>query len=168
MNASATERPLEPAVFLIEDEAAVRGVLLRIFARANIKVQSFASAEDFLNAVDPTALRGCLVVDLSLPGMDGLALQQRLIALQVDLPLIFVTGSADVGKATTGMRAGALDLLEKPFDADHLVKRVQEALGIDEQRYAERAQWAAVDVRLAQLTAREREVLEQIIAGHAN
>jgi len=168
MNASTTDRPREPVVFVIEDEPALRSLLLRIFSRASINVEAFASAEDFLQSVDPLAARGCLLVDMSLPGMDGLALQQTLLARQVLLPLIFLTGSADVSKATAGMRAGALDLIEKPFDADHLLNRVRDALDVDTQRRAERTLWEEVDARLTELTAREREVLDQIVDGHTN
>ena len=157
----------EPTVFLVEDEAALRRLLLRIFERSEIKAEAFASAEDFLAAFDPE-WPGCLLLDLSLPGISGLQLQQKLRDAHAGLPVIFLTGSADVGDATAGMRAGAFDLLEKPFDDAHLLNRVREALDLDRRQRAERAVWREIDECLASLSPREREVLELVVSGHAS
>jgi two-component system, LuxR family, response regulator FixJ len=158
---------LEPTVFVVEDESALLSVLLRTLQRAGMKAAGFASAEDFLAAFRPEQ-PGCLLLDVSLPGMSGLQLQEALRQRNARLPIIFVTGSADVSVATAGMKAGAVDLIEKPFQDEWLFGRVREALELDRQRRAEHASWLDIDLRIAALTTREREVLDHIVAGHAN
>ncbi len=157
----------EPTVYLVEDEPALRKLLLRVFERAGIKAEAFASAEEFLAAFDPE-WPGCLLLDLSLPGMSGLQLQQKLRDVHARLPVIFLTGSADVADATAGMRAGAFDLLEKPFEDGHLISRVREALDLDRRQRAERALWRQINECVESLSVREREVLDLVVSGHAN
>ena len=157
----------EPTVYLVEDEAALRKLLLRVFERSEFKAEAFASAEDFLAVFDPE-WPGCLLLDLSLPGMSGLQLQQKLRDAQARLPVIFLTGSADVADATAGMRAGAFDLLEKPFEDAHLLSRVREALELDRRQRAERALWREINECVTSLSVREREVLDLVVSGHAN
>lgn len=145
----------------------MRSVLLRTFKRAGINAAGFACAEDFLAAFRPEH-PGCLLLDVSLPGMSGLQLQEALRERKAGLPIIFLTGSADVSIATAGMRAGAVDLIEKPFEDEWLFSRVREAMELDRQRRAEHATWRDIDLRIGALTAREREVLDHVVAGHAN
>jgi FixJ family two-component response regulator len=156
-----------PSVFVVEDDPFMRDLLLRVLQRAQIESHAFESAEAFLSALEPD-VQGCLLLDLTLPGMNGLALQETLRTRKVSMPVIFLTGSADVESATAGMRGGALDMIEKPFEEDRLLQRVREALDIDRRRRAERAQWGDINERVGSLTAREREVLDLVVAGHAN
>jgi two-component system, LuxR family, response regulator FixJ len=161
------EADTEPVVAIVEDEESVRSLLLRSCARAGIKAEGFASAEDFLAAFRPEQ-PGCLVLDVSLPGMSGLQLQQELRERNARVPIIFLTGRADVSVATTGMRAGAVDMLEKPFEPELLFERLREALELDRQHRAEQLAWKEINARIETLTARERQVLDHIVAGHAN
>jgi len=103
-----------------------------------------------------------------LSGMSGLQLQETLRERKARLPIIFLTGSADVSIATAGMKAGAVDLLEKPFQNELLFERVHEALELDRQHRQEQAAWKDINLRMEALTAREREVLDHVVAGHAN
>ncbi len=163
----SVEAASEPTVFIVEDEALVSDLLLRSFVRAGMKAQAYASAEEFL-AVITAEQTGCLLLDVSLPGMSGLQLQQTLRERQIRLPVIILTGSADVSIATACMKAGALDLIEKPFESDLLLERVREALELDRQYRRDQSVWKDIDLRINTLTLREREVLDRVVAGHAN
>jgi FixJ family two-component response regulator len=132
----------------------------------SLTVETFASAGEFLSRFEDRP--GCLVLDLRMPGMSGLELQQRLAALGSPLPIIFLTGHGDVPDAVAAMRAGAVDFLRKPFRDQDLLDRIQRALDLDAQRRAEAVGVAAIRARLERLTRREREVLDRVVEGQPN
>ncbi len=154
-------------MYIVDDDAAVRtavGMLMRSVGHRSL---TFGSAAEFLASYDP-AQGGCLVLDVRMPGMSGLEVQERLNQIGDPIPIIFVTGHGDVPMAVQAMHAGAEDFLQKPFRDQDLIDRVNQAL----ERSATCAQTEFVrrdvEARLNSLTAREREVLDMIVDGHAN
>ena len=156
-----------PTVFLVDDQGAILKALSRLLASAGFDVMAFESAEDFLDAGHHDA-PGCLVLDLSMPGMNGLALQTALAQRACVLPLIFLTGHGDIDSGITAMKLGALDFLTKPVDDERLIGAVRVA--IDKNRVLRQAQRERVSIlaRLASLTPREREVLDLLVEGKLN
>jgi len=157
----------EPTVHVVDDDEAVRRALCMLFRSDGLRTADYAAPAEFLDAVTPE-MTGCIVLDIRMPGMDGLDLHQRLLEREIAMPVIFLTGHADVPKAVRAMKQGALDFIEKPFDDEHLLRRVQYALtkgALQKHRKAERDRLAE---RLGQLTPREREALNLIVAGHTN
>jgi FixJ family two-component response regulator len=160
-------KEVTPSVYLIDDDESVRTSLARLLSSEGYVVSLHASAEDFLSRHDPDA-PGCAIVDLGLPGMDGLAIQQSLHAGGIVRPLVFLTGHGDIPTSVKAMKAGAVDFLTKPVDASVLLVAVAGALERDRQERREGEQRRAVAQRLASLTAREREVLKHVVAGRLN
>jgi FixJ family two-component response regulator len=156
-----------PSVYLIDDDESVRTSLARLLAAEGYAVSTHPSAEDFLSRHDPGA-PGCAIVDLGLPGMDGLEIQQSLRSGGVARPLIFLTGRGDIPSSVQAMKAGAVDFLTKPVDASVLLSAVADALERDRTERREGEQRHSVEQRLASLTAREREVLRHVAAGRLN
>ena len=152
-------------VYLVEDDAAVREALTRLLAEIGCRVEAVASAEEFL-ALDREADPACILLDVRLPGMSGLALQEQLSA--IGLPIIFLTGHGDVPMAVDAMKKGALDFLTKPVDEDVLLEAVARALAADRRRRRERRRVESVRGRVATLTPRERQVLRRVISGAPN
>jgi FixJ family two-component response regulator len=153
-----------PRVFLVDDDAAVRDALELVLRAAGLVVCAFDSAESFVRAYSPD-LPGCLVLDIHLPGMDGLALQAKFAQEDIALPIIMISGQADIATAVGSMRKGAVSFIEKPFDTEELVRLVREALARDADARRLAQQSAAGDVLLAALSPREREVLDRVLAG---
>lgn len=159
--------PSNIVVHLIDDDEAVRQSLAFLLATAGLAVRVYESADKFLDTV-ATLQPGCVVSDVRMPGTDGLELQRRLNALGVTLPVIIMTGHADVPLAVEAMKAGAVDFIEKPFEDTLLLSAIQTALdrhGKSIQRDAEVAQLRA---RLSGLSVRERQVLDGLLAGYPN
>jgi two-component system response regulator FixJ len=156
-----------PTVFVFDDEEPFRNCLWRLFRLAALKVQMFASAPEFLEQYK-SDMPGCLVLDVRMPDMNGLELQEMLSARGIEIPIIFLTGSSDVPIAVKAMKAGAFDFIEKPFEHEVLLERVVEAIAFDAENRRERALSGGAQRRLALLTPRERDVLEGIIAGQSN
>ena len=157
----------EPTVFVVDDDRAMRDSLSWLLDSVGLRVRSYATAAEFLADHDP-AQPGCLVLDVRMPGMSGLDLQAELARRGVELPTIVITGHAEVSMAVRAVKAGALDFIEKPFSDQLLLDRVRQALEIDlEVREVRRRREDALR-RLATLTAREREVLDLVVAGKAN
>lgn len=154
----------EAIVFVVDDEPAMRNSLRRLFQSAGLAVQAYGSAQEFLDAYRPDAA-GCLILDVRMPGMSGLELQKELAARNIKVPLIFLTGSADVSMAVEAMRAGAADFLEKPFDNEILLARARMALAQGARIQQDLGELAGIEQRLARLTPREREVMELMVAG---
>ncbi len=156
------EMPL--TIFVVDDDAAVRDSLRWLIESTGMTVATYSSAEEFLADFDGHR-PGCLVLDARLPGLDGLALQERLRERQIDLPIIIITGHADVPMAIQALKAGAVDFIEKPFDDDTLLNSIRlatrEAADL-RLRTARRNEAAA---RVQQLTPREHQVLELVAAG---
>jgi FixJ family two-component response regulator len=154
-------------VYVVEDDAAVRDALAQLLEGKRFRVKLFESAERFLEACNP-GQAGCLLLDMKLPGMSGIELQEALAARRVDLPIIFLTGHGDVPSSVRALRAGAVDFLQKPADSRTLLARVSEALAQDAVRRTQRASQDAARKALQELTARERDVLPLVLAGHSS
>lgn len=152
-------------IYIVDDDEAVRDSLGALLESQGYEVRGFPSGEDFLRAYR-AGLRGCLLVDLQMPGMDGFALVERLKAAGSKLPVVVVTGHGDVPLAVKAMKAGAVDFLQKPYANEVMLEVVQRALA-SEVSY-EDIDGDAVMSRVAALTPRERDVLEQLVVGHPN
>lgn len=162
-------QPAAPSatVFIVDDDEAVRDSLALLISSVGLSVSTFSSANEFVESYDPAA-RGCLILDVRLPGMSGLELQQKLSDSGADLPIVFITGHGDVPMAVRAMRRGAVDFLQKPFSDQDLLDRVQQALAEQSARREEVESKATIARRIASLTPREHQVMEQVVAGHAN
>ena len=158
---------LAPTVFIVDDDAALLRALSRLLREHGWQVATFASAEDFLAQRDVHA-PGCLVLDVHLPGLDGLALQRRLAEDGPALPIVFLTGHGDIPMTVQALKAGAVDFLTKPVAAAALLAAVRNGVELDALARAKRADGAALRQRLDSLTPREREVLAGLIAGKLN
>jgi two-component system, LuxR family, response regulator FixJ len=154
-------------VYVIDDDEAVRESLSLLLESRALPVQTFASAPEFL-AVAPSVPPGCVVTDLSMPGMDGLQLLQRLREHNLRLPVIVMTGHGEVSLAVQALKAGAIDFIEKPFPGAALFDAVETALQAIEDTRQNDAASRQITERFASLTKREREVLEGVIAGKPN
>ena len=154
-------------VFVVDDDAAFLKAVTRLLRVSDFDVRSFPSAAAFLNEHDPAA-PGCLVLDVAMPGLDGLELQQTLAARGCERSIVFITGQGDIPMGVQAMKAGAVNFLTKPFEKDELLAAVREALEKDRLARSARAECEAAERRLASLTPREREVLSHVIAGRLN
>jgi FixJ family two-component response regulator len=156
-----------PTIFIVDDDAALCKALARLLREHGWQTASFESAEAFLAQRDPQA-PGCLLLDVSLPGLDGLELQRRLADAGPALPIVFLTGHGDIPMSVQAVKAGALDFLTKPVAAQSLLAAVQEAVGHDARSRQALADTRALRQRFAGLTEREREVLAGLAAGKLN
>lgn len=156
-----------PTVFLVDDDPAVLTALSRLLKCSGFDVRAFSSPRTFLEHHDP-AVPGCLVLDVAMPALNGLELQTALAAQEGNRAIVFITGRADVATGVRAMKAGAVDFLTKPFDEKQLLNAVQEAIEKDRAARQARAGLGAARQRLGTLTAREREVLERVVAGRRN
>lgn len=157
----------ESVVYVVDDDDAVRGVLGWLMESVNLPVEEFASADAFLAEYECTSA-GCLLLDIRMPGMSGLELQRRISRDCDDLPIIIITGHADVPMAIEAMKNGAFDFIEKPFNNQVLVDLVQKAIQKSLGKAKKRALKETHEQRLSALTPRERQVLEQIVNGETN
>jgi FixJ family two-component response regulator len=157
----------EPTVFVIDDDKAVRHFLRGLIASVNLRVEAYASAQEFL-ATYRSSSPGCLLLDLRMPGMSGLELQQELSVRGIDLPVIVLTGHGNVQVAVHAMKAGAVDFIEKPFNNELLLDRVQKAVAESVEAYDSRAKRDEILRRQELLTPRERQVLDLVVAGESN
>ncbi|HEX4944683.1 MAG TPA: response regulator [Usitatibacteraceae bacterium] len=163
----AAADPSEPTVYVIDDDESIRELLTWLMKRNAIRAEAFPNAKSFLKACRPGA-RGCLILDLYMPGMSGLDLQQYLKEVGIEMPVIFLSGRADVPKAVLAVKSGAIDFIEKPFDYRQIVDLVRECIRRDGESRAGRDAARERAGRLATLTQREREVLDRVIAGKVN
>lgn len=154
-------------VFLVEDDEPLRRATTRLLSSHGFGVREFASAEEFLAAVGPED-KGCLLLDLRLPGASGLELQQRLAERSLSTPIVFLTGHADVPTSVYAMKRGAVDFLEKPAREEELVAALERALARDESGRREHGELSELERRYAELTPREREVLASVVGGQRN
>ena len=157
----------EPTVFVIDDDKAVRHFLRGLIASVNLRVEAFASAQEFLAAYRSSS-PGCLLLDIRMPGMSGLELQQELSVRGIDLPVIVLTGHGNVQVAVHAMKAGAVDFIEKPFNNELLLDRVQKAVAKSVDTYEDRIKRDEILNRRKLLTPRERQVLDLVVAGESN
>jgi len=154
-------------VFIVDDDTSVRNALARVVRRAGWNAEVCASAREFIDRYDPTQ-PGCVVLDVSMPEVDGLELQSHLRELGDPPPIVFLTGHADVAMSVAAMKAGAVNFLTKPASGKDLVDAVREAMARDAEERRGRAAHAKARARLASLSTREREVLERVVAGRLN
>jgi two-component system response regulator FixJ len=160
-----------PLVFVLDDDEAVRDALAALFESSGLAVRTFGSGDAFLAELRADLgpdVAGCVVLDVRMPGLSGLELQAQLATMRVALPVIIVTGHGDLPMAVKAMKAGAVDFIEKPFDDAVILQSVREALSRGARMRSEAATEEAVRANLERLTAREREVLEQVALGHPN
>ncbi|MFZ6873767.1 response regulator transcription factor [Undibacterium sp. Di27W] len=162
-----TEMTTEPQVFLVDDQPAVLKAMTRLLDSAGLQARGYESAQAFLES-GHASQPGCLVLDLAMPGMDGMALQQRLREIESDLPIIFLTGHGNIDTGVQAMKLGAQDFLTKPVDADKLLPAIQAAFVRNQQARQSRAEKLAIQSRLDSLTPRELEVLHLIVEGKLN
>lgn len=156
-----------PAVFVIDDDPSMRRALDSLLRSVALDVHIFSSTEEFMKAKRPEA-PGCLVLDVRLPGMSGLAFQQELAKAGVDLPIIFISGHGDIPMTVRAMKAGATEFLTKPFDEQVLLDAIQTAIERDRARRRDAANLASLKARYRELTEREREVMQLVVTGRPN
>jgi FixJ family two-component response regulator len=154
-------------VYLVDDDAGVRKALSRLLRAKGYEVQSYVSAQEFLEQHDPAA-PGCAVLDVAMPGLDGLALQQALTTGGSHRPVIFITGKGDVPTSVRAMKAGALDFLTKPVRERDLVDAIQRAESRDAELRLLHSELDSIQARINTLTPREREVFTHVVAGRLN
>lgn len=154
-------------VYIVDDDPDVRHATTLLVATAGHAAIPLATPDELLEQISPDDA-GCLVLDVRLPGMDGLQLQQTLYERDIRLPILFITGHGDIPMAVRAVNAGALDFLEKPLDEQALLERIDIALARDRERRERESAQTDIDQRLARLTPREREVMEGILAGKLN
>ncbi len=159
---AGTAAQTAPKVFIVEDDPAVSDSLTQMLSMQGYATASFDSAEAFLAAADAT-WEGCAILDIRLPGMNGLDLQASLGSRGIKLPVIIITGHGDTKNARAAFKAGAVDFIEKPIDADALLEAVSTSMNAGTQRQHNAAERATLAAKLERLTTRENEVLELII-----
>jgi FixJ family two-component response regulator len=157
----------QPVVFVVDDDSAVRSSIRMLLKSIGVAATSMASAQEFLDSFDP-AQPGCLVLDVRMPGMSGLELQEQLNMRGAILPVIFITGHGDVPMAVEAMQHGAFDFLQKPFRDQDLIDRIQKALARDRETRSELQKHDQIRTRLESLTPRERDVLQLLAQGRQN
>ena len=158
---------IKPTVFLVDDDQAIRDALSLFLESQDISVEAFSSATAFLNDYEPES-HGCLVLDIRMPGMDGLELQEHLTKKDIRIPIVFITGHGDVPMAVRAIKNGACDFLEKPFNNKDLLKCIQNAIMHDKQQRCQSNLHNEIQARYATLTAREKEVMALVADGHSN
>ncbi|MCP4452925.1 MAG: response regulator transcription factor, partial [Planctomycetes bacterium] len=157
----------QATVFVVDDDQAMRNSLKWLIESVGLTVRTYASADDFIKDYYP-GRAGCLLLDVRMPGMSGLELQEQFIEQQIRIPIIIITGHGDVPMAVRAMKAGAVDFIEKPFNDELLLESIRNALIKDVgQRTAQSAR-ADIATRLVHLTPREHEVMEMVTSGRAN
>lgn len=157
----------EPTVFVVDDDPAVRQSFKWLVGSIGLNVQTFSCAQDFIREYDP-ADSGCLVVDVRMPGMSGIELQEKLTSEGVVIPIIVVTAYGDVPTAVRAMKRGAVDFIEKPYNDQAMLDRIQLCIERDAKIRRERQAEREVAWRVERLTPREREVFDLIVAGSSN
>lgn len=157
----------EQMVYIVDDDEAVRDSLMMLLKSAGISAASYPSAQMFLEQ-DLSRARGCLVLDIRMPGMNGLELQDALLKKGIHLPIIFITGHGDVPMAVEAMKKGAVDFVQKPFNDDELLHCIEKALSKSSADSDKERQVEDIKARLDSLTPRERQVMEMVVAGKAN
>jgi len=155
------------AVFVVDDDASVREALRGLLRSLGFAVETFASAQEFL-ARPSSDLPGCVVLDVGLPGLSGLDLQQRMAELDMAMPIVFITGQGDVPTSVRAMKAGAVEFLMKPFGERDLLDAIRQAIDRDQAARRRSAELSELRQRYASLTPREREVLERVVSGLLN
>ncbi len=163
-----TEREKQaPTVFVVDDDPAIRIAMQALMESVHLQHEIFGSADEFLEQFNDDRA-GCLILDIRMPGLGGLELQELLVQRHSTLPIIFITGHGDVPMAVEAMQKGAVDFIQKPFRDQDLLDRIHHALKADRERRVEQRQHSAVAERVARLTNREHEVFDLVVTGKAN
>jgi FixJ family two-component response regulator len=157
----------EATVFIVDDDPAIIKLVAELAGAIGLKAQSWPSANAFLAAYAPTG-PGCLVLDVRMPGMGGLQLQKELSQRGATLPIILVTGHADVRMAVEAMKAGAFEFFEKPFRMQDLCDKIQQAVRLDQQKWQRRKERENAESRIGSLTPAERQIMELVVDGNTN
>ncbi|SJM92116.1 Nodulation protein W [Crenothrix polyspora] len=157
----------QPCVFIVDDDYAVRDGLGLVIETAGLPYQAFESAEQFLQSYCPS-IPGCLLLDVNMPGLNGLELQAELIRHNIHLPIIFLTGNGNIPMTVRAIKAGAVDFLTKPVPSKLLIERIQAVLQHEAQIHEQNTAERALSNRLNSLTSREMEILPLVVEGHSN
>ncbi len=153
-----------PTVYVVDDDPQVREAISLLLESVDLTVETFESAETFLQSFGP-ARPGCLVLDVRMPGMSGLELQQKLVSEGIHIPTLLLTAHAEVSMAVEVLKAGTLNFIEKPYSPQDLLDRIQKALAEDSRVRKEYLELAAIEARIAKLSEREQEVLQLLVTG---
>ncbi len=154
----------EATVTIVDDDEAMRRSLRRLMEAVGLPVETHPSAEAFLEQYDP-ARPGCLILDIRMPGMSGLELQEKLLADRIRIPVIIISAHGDIEKAVRAMKSGAVDFIKKPYKGKILLARIREALDMDARRRQAEAEQAHIRARIARLTPREQQVMDFMVSG---
>lgn len=156
-----------PTVFVVDDDSAVRDSIGRLLGTAGLRSQMYSSAQKFLECYDP-AQPGCIILDVRMPGISGLKLQKLLATKRIAIPVILITGYADVSMAVQAMKIGAIDFIEKPLNPQTLLESVRRAIDHDIEYRRNQKRIEDITRRISRLTPREREVMELVVGGKTN
>lgn len=162
-----TKQTATPTVYIVDDDQSIRHAMELLLRSVDLPHEIFESGAAFLESFS-TDCRGCLVLDIRMPGMGGLELQEKLKGLGSTLPVIFITGFGDVPMAVEAIQKGAFDFIEKPFRDQELLDRISKALTTDAERFEQEQELQDIRERVGRLTGREREVLDLVVTGKAN
>ncbi len=157
----------DPTVYVVDDDAAVLNSISWLLESASHRVETFSSGLDFLEKYTDSS-PGCLLLDIRMPGMGGLEVQEVIRNRRIDIPIVIISGHADVTTAVRALKAGAVDFIEKPFSDQHLLEKIAGALEEDVRRRRNRAEEGHVVSRIESLTPREREVMDLVVDGNSN
>jgi FixJ family two-component response regulator len=157
---------IQPTVFVVDDDTGVRKSIRELLISVGLAVETFELAQSFLDAFD-AARPGCLVLDVRMAHISGLALEAKLAEMGVDIPIVFISGHGDISMAVGAIRRGVVDFVPKPYEEQHLLDAVNEALRRDERRPRDPLDASGVTERLQMLTPRERDVLDLALKGHS-
>lgn len=157
----------EAVIAIVDDDPSARRGLQRLIRSAGWKAETFASAQEFL-ARPPAELQNCVLLDLQLPGLSGLDLQKRMAEIGLDIPIVFLTGHGSIPASVQAMKAGAIEFLTKPVDEQELLRAIQEAVERYRRMRRQRVEMSELRDRYESLTAREQEVMQQVISGMLN
>jgi RNA polymerase sigma factor (sigma-70 family) len=156
-----------PCVFIVDDDASVRDAISNLLESVGLHAETFGSADEFL-AAQRTESPGCLVLDVMLPGTRGLEFQEALKQAGITIPIIFITAHGDIPMTSKAMRAGAIEFLAKPFPKEDLLAAIHRGLKLDSVKREEQAEIAALQACFAEITPREREVMDLVVTGMIN
>jgi FixJ family two-component response regulator len=159
---------IKGSVFVVDDDASMRKSLMRLLKSLGVEATGFVSAEAFLEAEIESDGPSCMILDIRMPGMTGMELQEKLVMRQYSMPIIFITGHGDLPMGVQAMKQGAVDFLRKPFDEDDLREAIATALEKDKKTRADMAVHQQAEATAGQLTPREREILSFVITGMLN
>jgi len=157
----------EPVVFVVDDDEEIRAAMRSLLASVGLRVETFATAQDFLGSRRPDA-PACLVLDVRLPGLSGLDLQHELIQAGIAIPIVFISGHGDIPTSVQAIKAGAVEFLTKPVRDHQLLDAIRRAIVADQLERPRRAELAELRRRYGSLTPREREVMTMVVAGLLN